>query len=104
MRHDVLASGQEFGLLQLRRSSPLTIQLLPEGELYAIRHGGTLINQVLGAPGEGAMTRLYVRWLIGGRILSFPVIGPDRTSVFSFTGAEAARSPCTRPCPHGNGA
>ncbi|HVU36221.1 MAG TPA: hypothetical protein VHE61_22475 [Opitutaceae bacterium] len=50
-----------FGLHTLRTASPLTFDLLPTGAVYAIRHGATLINQVLPGPAEDGLFRLWLR-------------------------------------------
>jgi 1,2-beta-oligoglucan phosphorylase len=52
----------DLGLIELRRESPLTIQLLPSGAVFALRHGPTLINQVLPGPAEIGLFRLLLRW------------------------------------------
>ncbi len=50
-----------LGLITLRAASPLTIHVLPNGALYAIRHGPTLINQLLPGPAENGLFRLLLR-------------------------------------------
>ena len=80
------ASG--FGLVELRNRSPLIVQLLPSGAIFALRHGPTLINQVLPGPEEDGLFRLLLRWrnpdgqpggwapLVGGG-LNFQSAGPS---------------------------
>jgi CRISPR-associated protein Csx3 len=54
-----------FGLVELESSTGLRAQFLPTGALYALRHGQTLINQVLPGPAEDGLFRLLVRWRAG---------------------------------------
>jgi CRISPR-associated protein Csx3 len=56
-----LRSQQGFGLITLRGASPLTIDVLPSGGIYAVRHGPTLVNQVLPGPAEQGLFRLLLR-------------------------------------------
>jgi cellobiose phosphorylase len=56
-----LAAQNGFGLVTLRNGSPLTVQLLPTGAIFAFRHGGTLLNQVLPGPAEDGLLRLLLR-------------------------------------------
>lgn len=46
---------------ELRNPSGLTIELLDNGALFAIRHGDILINQVLGSHLEGGLGNVYLR-------------------------------------------
>lgn len=55
------AAEAGFGLRTLRSRSPLRIELLPSGALYALRYDATLINQVLPGPAENGLFRLLVR-------------------------------------------
>jgi cellobiose phosphorylase len=72
-----LRDGSEFGLVELVSKSGLLVQLTPEGALYRIRHGGTLINQFLPGPAEDGLFRLLVRWrALDGASGWFPVVGP----------------------------
>lgn len=57
-----LAAAADFDLVELRAGSPLAIQLLPSGALFALRHGPTLINQLLPGPAEEGLFRLMLRW------------------------------------------
>lgn len=52
----------DLGLVELRNRSPLVVQLLPTGAVFALRHGPTLLNQVLPGPAEDGLFRLLVRW------------------------------------------
>jgi CRISPR-associated protein Csx3 len=54
-------SSAAYGLVELTNPSGLRLQLLPHGELFAIRHGATLINQVLPTPAERGLRRLVLR-------------------------------------------
>lgn len=56
-----LSAESGFGLTTLRSASDLTIALLPTGAVYALRHGTTLINQVLAGPAEDGLFRLLLR-------------------------------------------
>ena len=54
-------SLRDLGLIELGNASPLRIQLTDAGALFAIRHGPTLVNQLLPAPGEAGLFQLLVR-------------------------------------------
>ncbi len=56
-----VSSERGFGLVTLTGASLLSIQVLPSGAVYAIRHRGTLINQVLPGPAGEGLFRLYLR-------------------------------------------
>ena len=58
-----IPSSAAYGLLDLTNPSGLRIQLLPSGEIFAIRHGATLLNQVIPTPAERGMHRLVLRML-----------------------------------------
>jgi CRISPR-associated protein Csx3 len=58
----IIPATADLGLLELRNRSPLVVQLLPSGALFALRHGETLINQLLPGPAEDGLFRLLVRW------------------------------------------
>lgn len=51
----------DLGLVELRTASPLVAQLLRTGALFALRHGPTLLNQVLPDPAEDGLFRLLLR-------------------------------------------
>lgn len=55
------SSERGFGLVSLSGASLLSLQLLPSGAPYAVRHRGTLINQVLPGPAGEGLFRLYLR-------------------------------------------
>ncbi len=57
-----LTSEAGFGLVTLSSSSGLRIEVNPSGAIHAIRHGTTLINQVLPGPAEDGLFRLILRW------------------------------------------
>jgi CRISPR-associated protein Csx3 len=57
-----LKTASDFGLTELASSSGLRAQITPGGALFAIRHGATLINQVLPGPAEDGLLRLILRW------------------------------------------
>lgn len=52
----------DFGLIELRNGSPLTAEILPNGALFALRHGSVLINSFLPGPAEDGLFRLVLRW------------------------------------------
>jgi CRISPR-associated protein Csx3 len=55
-------SGQSgFGLVRLTNASSLCFELLPSGAVYALRHGSTLLNQLLPGPAEDGLFRLLLR-------------------------------------------
>ena len=51
----------DLGLVELGNASPLRVQLLPTGALFALRHGHTLLNQLLPDPAEDGLFRLLLR-------------------------------------------
>ena len=66
----------------LRHASGLTIELLENGCVFAIRHGGILASQVLGSPLEGGLANLWIRrWTDAGADAA-PVLGPASDSRF----------------------
>ena len=75
---------------QLRNPAGLSIELLDNGSLFAIRHGDVLINQVLGSPVEGALGNIYLRRGARSGISSFPLLGPGSTSRFRVSRHGAA--------------
>ncbi|HEY1764649.1 MAG TPA: hypothetical protein VGF85_06975 [Opitutaceae bacterium] len=72
-----LKAASEFGLTELATKSGIAIQITPGGSIFAIRHRGTLINQLLPGPAEEGLFRLLVRWRgddgVGGWS---PIAGP----------------------------
>ncbi len=56
-----IPSAAAYGLIELANAAGLCLQVLPQGELFAIRHGPTLINQVLPTPVERGLRRLVLR-------------------------------------------
>ena len=74
----------------LRNGSGLTVELLANGAIGAIRHADVLVNQVLGSPIEGGIGNLYVRRLRRGAIVSFPVLGPAAPGRFRASSDGAA--------------
>jgi len=54
-------SAAGFGLVTLTNASSLQAQFLPNGALFALRHGSTLINQLLPGPAEDGLLRLFLR-------------------------------------------
>ncbi len=66
----------------LRNRAGLSIELLDNGSLFAIRHGDILVNQVLGSPLEGGLGNVYLRRRARGGVSSFPLLGPASPSRF----------------------
>lgn len=52
----------DFGLHVLASASGLRAEILPSGALFALRHGPTLLNQLLPGPAEDGLFRLLLRW------------------------------------------
>ena len=75
---------------ELRNRAGLTIELLENGSLFAIRHGNILVNQVLGSPVEGGLGNIYLRRRSRDGISFFPLLGPGAPSRFRSSGAGAA--------------
>ena len=75
---------------ELRNRAGLTIELLENGSLFAIRHGNILVNQVLGSPVEGGLGNIYLRRRSRDGISFFPLLGPAGPSRFRSSGAGAA--------------
>jgi cellobiose phosphorylase len=67
---------------ELRNRAGLSIELLDNGSLFAIRHGDVLVNQVLGSPVEGGLGNVYLRRRTRDGISSFPLLGPASPSRF----------------------
>ncbi|MDD2763527.1 MAG: hypothetical protein PHE83_06075 [Opitutaceae bacterium] len=79
----------DLGLMELRNRSPLTVQLLPSGALFALRHGPTLLNQFLPGPAEDGLFRLLLRWHDAAGVAGWrPLIGPGLA--FTTNGTDAA--------------
>lgn len=85
-----------FRLVELRAASGLTAQFLPTGALFALRHGPTLVNQVLPGPAEDGLFRLLLRATdAAGAVTALPLVGP--TVAFAPAGAGAVRWHATAP-------
>ncbi len=67
---------------ELRNETGLTIELLENGSVFAIRHGDVLVNQVLGSAIEGGLGNIYVRTRSRTGITSFQLLGPAASSRF----------------------
>ena len=73
-----LRNSATFGLTELNSSSGLQITVTPSGALYAIRHGATLINQVLPGPAEDGLFRIILRWRSADGASGWaPIAGPS---------------------------
>ena len=84
-----IPAAAEFGLMELPSASGLRAQVLPNGALFALRHQGTLINQLLPGPAEDGLFRLLVRWRSAeGPNGWAPLVGP--TVSFARAGPAAA--------------
>ncbi|HVU23249.1 MAG TPA: hypothetical protein VHE13_03925, partial [Opitutus sp.] len=94
-------AATEFQLHELVAAGGLRAQLLPTGALFALRHGPTLINQLLPGPAENGLFRLLLRWrgrdAPGG---CAPLVGPE----VSFEADARAARWTARPWPglHGD--
>lgn len=76
--------------VEIRNRAGVAIELLGNGSVFAIRHGGVLVNQVLGSPVEGGIANVYLRRRSRDGIAWFPVIGPGSPSRFSVGADRAA--------------
>ncbi|PTX92269.1 hypothetical protein [Opitutus sp. ER46] len=56
-----LPAAAGFGLVAVRNATPLQAQFLPTGALFALRHGATLLNQLIPGPAEDGLLRLFLR-------------------------------------------
>jgi cellobiose phosphorylase len=73
-----LKTAAEFAATTLSSASGLTLRVTDGGALFAIRHGGTLINQALPGPAEDGFFRLIIRWRSpGGPSGWAPLVGPS---------------------------
>ncbi|MEX1172930.1 MAG: cellobiose phosphorylase [Chloroflexota bacterium] len=68
----------------------LSIELLANGAIRAIRHGDILVNQVLGSPLDGGLGNLYVRRHDADSVAWFPVLGPGSAGRFRAAANGAA--------------
>ena len=66
----------------LRNGTGLTIELLENGSVFAIRHDEILVNQVLGSPVEGGLGNIHLRRRTRAGVSSFPLLGPASPSRF----------------------
>jgi CRISPR-associated protein Csx3 len=79
----------DLGLVELRSRSPLVVQLLPSGAVFALRHGPTLLNQLLPGPAEDGLFRLLVRWHGEAGVAGWSrLVGPGLG--FAIAGADTA--------------
>lgn len=84
-----IPAASDFGLLELRTSGELRALLLPTGALFALRHRGTQLNQLLPGPAEDGLFRLLLRWSsTDGASGWAPLAGP--TVNFAQAGPAAA--------------
>jgi CRISPR-associated protein Csx3 len=67
---------------ELHNRSGLSIELLDNGAVFAIRHREILVNQVLGSRLEGGLGNIYLRRRTSTGIASIPVLGPGSPSSF----------------------
>jgi CRISPR-associated protein Csx3 len=73
----------------LRNRAGLQVDILDNGALFAIRHRGVLVNQVLGSPLEGGIGNVYLRTRTRGGIAWSPLIGPESRSRLRASGGSA---------------
>lgn len=84
-----LPAAAGLGLVELQAAAGLKVQMLPSGAVHALRHEGTLINQLLPGPAEDGLFRLLLRWHDGERTSGWaPLAGP--TVDFERTGPATA--------------
>ena len=77
-----ISAAADFGLIELRTNSELCALLLPTGALFALRHRGTLLNQLLPGPAEDGLFRLLLRWSsTDGASGWAPLAGPNATFI-----------------------
>ncbi len=91
-------SAVGFELRELTGAGGLKAQFLPSGAVFALRHGETLLNQLLPGPLDDGLFRLLLRWLdqsgnplgwgtLAGPNLSFGCDGKSATWRHSPQGA-----------------
>lgn len=78
--HVRLADWKTLCAFPLSNAAGLRIDLLENGAIGAVRHHDTLINQVLGAPPEGAPFRLFLRPKSGKAV---SLLNPSRVDRFA---------------------
>ncbi|MBL9204603.1 MAG: hypothetical protein JNN01_05935 [Opitutaceae bacterium] len=92
-QHRQIRGSADFGGVELRTAGGLTARVLPNGTLYSLRHGDTLINQLLPGPAENGLFRLVLRGpRTGGARLVIPLVGPGLR--FAAEGSGAAWASC----------
>ncbi|MEO5964760.1 MAG: hypothetical protein ABIR11_04785, partial [Candidatus Limnocylindrales bacterium] len=74
----------------LENGSGVSIGLLDNGSVAAIRHGELLVNQVPGSPLGGGIGNVYLRRRTRSGAAYVPLLGPSSASVFAADGAGAA--------------
>lgn len=85
-------SLRQLALLELRQGGDgIIIQVTPAGALFAIRHGATLINQLLPGPAEDGLFRLLLRSLDGQGAVEDWVSVVGAGAGFSLAGRSAAQ-------------
>ena len=69
---------RDLGLVELHNRSGLRVVFTRDGGLFALRHDGSLINQVLPSPGDAGLFRLLLRehGVAGGGGRGVPLAGP----------------------------
>src|ERR1700730_12559929 len=74
----------DLGLQRIANCAGLSINVLPNGCVFAIEHSGlddaTIINQLLGSPVDGAIARIYMR--LEGEPLPLQAAGPSANARF----------------------
>ena len=85
-----IPAAASYGLIELANGSGLRMQILPGGELFAIRHGATLINQVLPTPAERGLRRLVLRDRTSGEVRVTDLLAPGQGIHFRQVDARQA--------------
>lgn len=73
----------------LRNAAGVSIELLDNGAVHAIRRGDILVNQVLGSPVEGGLGNLYLRRRHRTGAAFVPVLGPGAGGRFAANATSA---------------
>lgn len=84
-RDVTLADETGFGLRSLRATNGLAVRALPNGCIYSIELGQTLVNQILASPVAGGVQRIYLRRHGTEGIQFTEIVGPGARSEFSST-------------------
>src|ERR1700745_2701415 len=76
---------RDIGLYRIENRAGLSISVLPNGGVFAIEHRRedetTMINQLLGSPGDGGTARLFLR-IAAATPISVATTGPGGKGCF----------------------